>query len=121
MTPTDEIAGLRRVVEAMTMAEHALHNAVTLWGARATDMPQLAWLQQVGEAREALANAARRIDALRAASPPAVGKTVELVLCVDHGGGAHMHERGAVPSWAHGWRRLGTVRLPLIPTVEEPK
>jgi hypothetical protein len=84
MTQPDEIAALRRVVEAMTMAEHALHNSVVLWGARATDMPQLAWLQQVGEAREALANAARRIDGLPAASPPVVdkGETVEVRVAV---------------------------------------
>jgi Xaa-Pro aminopeptidase len=107
MTPTDEIAALRRVVEA---ARRVMQQALDRYD-RGEGMT----------AAEVVLDAA--LDALPAASPPAVdeGKTVELVLCVDHGGGAHMHEPGFTPSWAHGWRRLGTVRLPLIPTVEEPK
>jgi hypothetical protein len=110
MTPTDEITALRRVVAA-----HRAHKTSLLYG----DLPFIT------RRREAeLFAALDALAALPAASPPAVGEVVEMAVWInDQGAIAQRLALGFSDNaeTMQGWVRLGTVRLALIPTSDEPK
>jgi hypothetical protein len=122
MTPTDEIAALRRVVEALHDVDakmEKLRGRINSLPCNVSDA-----LLDLGEAREMLdriVGIARR--ALPAASLPDVGEGETVAVWEHDDGRIRLVRVGSIEDENLGdcWRRLGTVRLALIPAVEEPK